>query len=108
MLLFFVNLYLHSRPRKNKPETVPVNFVAFLRASLAKMAGHGFLKPDLIDMEFWSKMHLRFSSVKFCDKSLVKKKKSYFIQGKHKISFSLSLCDTVRKHKNTLLLQAIE
>ena len=62
---------LPFRPRKLKPETVPVNFVAFLRASLAKMAGHGFLKPDLIDLEFWSKMHLRFSSVKFYDKSLV-------------------------------------
>ena len=59
------------RPKKNKPEAVPVKFVAFLRAALAKMAGNHFLSPELIDMDFWSKMNLRFSSVKFYDKSLV-------------------------------------
>lgn len=70
----------HSRPRKNKPECVPVNFVAFLRASLAKMAGQHYIDRELIDLEFWTKMPLRFSSVKFYDKSLVREvnfKKEY-------------------------------
>ena len=69
--LFCYNL--HSRPRKNKPGTIPVKFVAFLRASLAKMAGHHYISPDFIDMEFWAKMPLKLSAVKLYDKSLVNK-----------------------------------
>lgn len=48
-------------------------FVAFLRASLSKLAGHKYIKSDLIDMDFWAKMPLKLSAVKFYDKSLVKK-----------------------------------
>ena len=61
------------RPRgNNKCETVPHNFVAFLRASLAKLAGYQYINPDLINMEFWSKMPLKFTAVKYYDKSLVR------------------------------------
>ena len=48
-----------------------MKFIAFLRASLAKLSGYHYIKPDLIDLEFWSKMTLKFSAVKHYDKSLV-------------------------------------
>lgn len=35
------------------------------------MAGHNYIRPEFIDMEFWSKMPLKLSAVKFYDKSLV-------------------------------------
>lgn len=59
------------RPKKSPGEIVPMKFVAFLRASLAKLAGNHYIAADLIDMEFWAKMPLKFSAVKFYDKSLV-------------------------------------
>ena len=66
---------LHCRPRNNKPGSVPIKFVAFLRAALSKMAGYKYVRPELIDMEFWTKMPLKWSAVKFYDKSLVSIKK---------------------------------
>lgn len=63
--------YLYNRPRKTKGEHVPLNFVAFLRASLSKLAGNRYIQPELIDVDFWTKMPLKFSAVKFYDKSLV-------------------------------------
>ena len=77
----FLFLTLNYRPRKNKPGTVPVQFVWFLRVALSKMAGHRFINPELIDLQFWAKMPLKFSAVRHYDKSLVmkshlKKKKS--------------------------------
>ena len=71
--MFVLILY---RPRKNKSAVVPISFVAFLRASLSKMAGHRYIQPDLIDMDFWGKMNIKFSAVKHYDKSVVK---SYLI-----------------------------
>lgn len=72
------------RPKKDKKgELVPAQFVAFLRASLAKLAGNKYIRPDFIDMEFWAKMPLKFSAVKFYDKSVVNKiefKKKYIYQ----------------------------
>ena len=71
-LLFKKNHSNHYRPRKNKSPVVPMNFVAFLRASLSKMVGYHYLKPDLIDLDFWAKLPLKFSAVKFYDKSVVR------------------------------------
>ena len=82
-----ISAYLHMliiissqfRPRgNNKGKTVPPSFVAFLRASLAKLAGYQYINPDLINMEFWTKMPLKFTAVKYYDKSLVCKKKTFF------------------------------
>lgn len=65
------NNFLFLSPRKNQGPIVPTKFVAFLRASLAKMAGYKYIKSELIDAEFWSKMPLKFTAVKFYDKSVV-------------------------------------
>lgn len=65
------NVLLYS-PRKNKPGTIPVKFVGFLRAALSKMAGLHYIKPELIDLQFWTKLPLKFSAVKHYDKSLVR------------------------------------
>lgn len=73
-LIFFFFSIFHFRPRKQKGVIVPAAFVAFLRISLSKMAGHRFIQPDLIDLEFWTKMHLKFGAVKYYDKSLVTNK----------------------------------
>ena len=35
------------------------------------MAGHKYIKPDIIDLEFWTKMPLKLAAVKCYDKSLV-------------------------------------
>lgn len=35
------------------------------------MAGLHYIKPDLIDLQFWTKLPLKFSAVKHYDKSLV-------------------------------------
>ena len=66
---------LYFRRQRNKHGVVSVEFVAFLRASLAKLAGLKYIKPDLIDMEFWAKMPLKFNAIKYYDKSLVIKTK---------------------------------
>ena len=76
--MYVVLLYIF-RPRKQKGDIVPVEFVAFLRVSLSKMAGHHFIHPGLIDLEFWSKMHLKFGAVKYYDKSLVIKIADLFV-----------------------------
>ena len=71
----FIFFFNHtSRPKKQTGNIVLANFVGFLRASLSKLAGYQYIKPDLIDMDFWGKMHLKFSAVKHYDKSLVRKK----------------------------------
>lgn len=69
-IFFIISSY---SPRKNKTPVVPSNFVAFLRASLSKMVGHKYLSPDVIDLDFWAKMPIKFSAVKYYDKSVVKK-----------------------------------
>lgn len=68
LLLFLPTM---SRTRKNKGLTVPVEFAAFLKASLSKMAGQKFLDPQLISLDFWNKLPIKFSAVKFYEKSLV-------------------------------------
>ena len=60
--------------KKSNIPSVPANFIAFLRASLAKMAGSNYIKPELIDMEFWTKIPIKFSAVKYYDKSFVRYK----------------------------------
>ena len=57
--------------RTNKPGEIPSSFVAFLQASLSKMVGNQYLKRDIIDLDFWSKMSLKFCAIKNYDKSLV-------------------------------------
>ena len=64
--------FFKHRPRKNQGRVVPHNFVAFLRSSLAKMAGYGYLDAKLVDLEFWTKMPLKFTAVRFYDKSVVR------------------------------------
>lgn len=59
------------RAKKSTTPTVPKNFVAFLRSALSKMAGNKFIKPELVDMEFWNKLGIKFAAVRFYDKSLV-------------------------------------
>ena len=49
------------------------DFVAFLQAALAKMAGHHYIKSDLIDVNFWAKMPTKFTAIALYDKSVVKK-----------------------------------
>lgn len=62
------------------------------------MAGYKYVKPELIDMEFWAKMPLKWSAVKFYDKSLVKEKQNIliihfiFTEPLKKISSALIIC----------------
>ena len=42
-------------------------FVAFLRATLAKMAGTGVLHKDTINLEFWSSWPNRYYNVRTYD-----------------------------------------
>ena len=67
----FNTIFLSILLSKTKGNVVPPKFVAFLQASLSKMAGHHYISPDLIDMEFWTEMPLKFRAIKFYDKSLV-------------------------------------
>ena len=51
----FTLIFNYFSPARNKPvdDPVPIKFVQMVKCCLAKMAGAGYLDPDLIDREFW-------------------------------------------------------
>lgn len=38
------------------------------------MVGHKYLKPELIDLNFWAKMPIKFQAIRMYDKHLVSPK----------------------------------
>ena len=68
----YIYIYIYFRPRQQGPLVLP-SFVAFLQASLAKMAGLRYIPREFIDYDFWAKMPLKFSAIQHYDKSLVSK-----------------------------------
>ena len=66
-----MKIFLFIRPKRSVGSTVPPKFVAFLQASLSKMAGFHYIQPELIDLNFWSKMPIKFTAIKIYDKTVV-------------------------------------
>ena len=48
---------------------IDYKFVAFLRATLAKMAGTKVLDPQVIDLEFWLSWQRRFYNIRAYDRT---------------------------------------
>lgn len=57
-------------PRQKGP-VVYKPFVAFLRVCLGRMVGKKYLQPEMVNYDFWAKMPLKFSAIKFYNKTLV-------------------------------------
>lgn len=60
-----------SNQKKNpNDEYVPDVFINFLKSSLSRMAGLGYIKDDYIDLEFWKSLPGKFRSFKFYGKQV--------------------------------------
>ena len=57
----------HFRMTKSNFDVVDQKFVAFLRATLGKMAGTQVIDPELINLDFWSSWPRRFYNVRTYD-----------------------------------------
>lgn len=52
---------------KDGKKGIDPKFVAFLRATLSKMAGTGIIDPDFINVEFWSSWPRKFYNIRTYD-----------------------------------------
>lgn len=52
-------------------EYVPDIFIAFLKSSLTRMAGLGYIKDEFIDLDFWKSLPSKFRSFKFYGKKVI-------------------------------------
>lgn len=66
-----------TSPDDDDLPVVDPKFVAFLRATLAQMAGTEILDPEIIDLEFWASWPRRFYNIRNYDgtKEMVEEKK---------------------------------
>lgn len=74
-LLFTLNYKREIRwpsTKKKSPDSeyVPDNFIHFLKSTLAKMSGLGYIQDDFIDLQFWNSLPAKFRSFKFYGVSL--------------------------------------
>lgn len=69
LIIRLVDSFIFYKFRSDKQEDglLDNNFVAFLRATLGKMAGTGILEMEVIDLDFWTAWPRRFYNIKAYD-----------------------------------------